>query len=146
MSVEPTKPKKRRGDRVTARRSTLVDIHVGRNVRTRRIELGLSQTELADACGITFQQVQKYENGVNRVSAGRLWQFSAVLGIPLEAFFEGLGKPSTRLKMPISDPQDRVVDDESAKIARRIAALRDPKLRRHIKNMLSSFVAGQDKK
>jgi DNA-binding XRE family transcriptional regulator len=55
-----------------SRSATVVDAHIGQKIRTRRILLGLSQTELADAAGITFQQIQKYEKGVNRVGAGRL--------------------------------------------------------------------------
>jgi transcriptional regulator with XRE-family HTH domain len=131
-------------DRVAARRTTPVDVQVGRNVRKRRIELGLSQTELAEACGITFQQVQKYENGANRVSASRLWQFAAVLGLEIAAFFEGLGKPTARAKLPLPDASARKIDDETAKISRRIAAIDDPKLRRRIRTMLSAMVAGQE--
>src|SRR5579862_9171713 len=72
------------------RSTTPVDAHIGQKLRARRIFLGLSQTELADSAGITFQQVQKYEKGVNRVGAGRLQQFSEALGVPLSYFFEGL--------------------------------------------------------
>jgi transcriptional regulator with XRE-family HTH domain len=71
------------------RRTTAVDSHVGLKIRARRNLLGLSQTELADAAGITFQQVQKYEKGANRVGAGRLMQFSEALGVPPSYFFEG---------------------------------------------------------
>lgn len=131
-------------DRVAARRTTPVDVQVGRNVRKRRIELGLSQTELAEACGITFQQVQKYENGANRVSASRLWQFAAVLGLEVAAFFDGLGKPTARAKLPLPDAAARKIDDETAKIARRVAAIKDPKLRQRIRAMLSAMVAGQE--
>jgi transcriptional regulator with XRE-family HTH domain len=131
-------------DRVAARRTTPVDVQVGRNVRKRRIELGLSQTELAEACGITFQQVQKYENGANLVSASRLWQFAAVLGLEIAAFFEGLGKPTARAKLPLPDASARKIDDETAKVSRRIAAIDDPKLRRRIRTMLSAMVAGQE--
>ena len=77
---------------------TAVDIHVGQKIRTRRNLLGLSQTELADAAGITFQQVQKYEKGANRVGAGRLMQFSESLGIPPSYFFEGA--PTVGKKQP----------------------------------------------
>jgi transcriptional regulator with XRE-family HTH domain len=130
-------------DRVSARRTTPVDVQVGRNVRKRRIELGLSQTELAEVCGITFQQVQKYENGANRVSASRLWQFAAVLGLDVGGFFDGLGKPSVRGTPPLPDARTRKIDDETAKIARRIAALKDSKLRGRIKAMLGAMAAGQ---
>ena len=74
---------------INRRAATAVDIHVGQKIRTRRNLLGLSQTELAGAAGITFQQIQKYEKGDNRVGAGRLQQFSEALGVPPSYFFEG---------------------------------------------------------
>ena len=79
--------------------TTAVDTHIGQKIRARRNLLGLSQTELADAAGITFQQVQKYEKGANRVGAGRLMQFSEALGVPPSYFFEGaptVGKSNLR--------------------------------------------------
>ena len=59
-----------------------VDVHVGQRLRVRRSLLGMSQEKLAEAIGLTFQQIQKYERGVNRVSAGRLFQFSKILDVP----------------------------------------------------------------
>lgn len=67
-----------------------VDIHVGALIRSRRRALGISQTELAEALGITFQQVQKYERGANRVSASKLYEVAQKLDVPLSSFFEGL--------------------------------------------------------
>ncbi len=67
-----------------------VDIHVGSRVRMRRLMLDLNQTQLADALGVTFQQVQKYEKGVNRISASRLQHISHILQVPIPFFFEGL--------------------------------------------------------
>jgi transcriptional regulator with XRE-family HTH domain len=64
------------------RRTTSVDTHIGQKIRARRTLLGMSQTELSDTAGIAFQQVQKYEKGVNRVGASRLQQFSQALGVP----------------------------------------------------------------
>src|SRR5580704_10330503 len=80
------------------RGSTPVDAHIGQKIRTRRNLLGLSQTELANAAGITFQQIQKYERGTNRVGAGRLQQFSDALGVPPSYFFEGA--PTVGKKQP----------------------------------------------
>lgn len=65
-----------------------MDKTVGRNIRLSRLTRGLSQTELADKLGITFQQIQKYEKGVNRVGAGRLFEIGSILGVPLTSFFE----------------------------------------------------------
>ncbi len=69
-------------------RANPVDAHVGGRVRMRRSLLGMSQEKLADAVGLTFQQVQKYERGTNRVSASRLYQFSKILDVPISFFFE----------------------------------------------------------
>jgi len=65
-----------------------VDIHVGQRLRIRRSLLGMSQEKLAESVGITFQQIQKYERGTNRVSAGRLFQFSRILDIPVTYFYD----------------------------------------------------------
>ena len=82
------------------RGTTAVDIHVGQKIRARRNLLGLSQTELADGAGITFQQVQKYEKGTNRVGASRLQQFSQALGVPPSYFFDGLPTVGKKLSVP----------------------------------------------
>src|SRR5678816_919138 len=68
-----------------------VDIHVGGRVRLRRTLLGMSQEKLADALGLTFQQVQKYERGANRIGASRLHQLSRILEVPVAFFFEEMG-------------------------------------------------------
>src|SRR2546427_5043860 len=72
-----------------------VDVEVGQRIRIQRNALGLSQTELANALGVTFQQVQKYEKGVNRVGAGRLARIADTLGVPISFFFEGAPGPKT---------------------------------------------------
>jgi transcriptional regulator with XRE-family HTH domain len=75
-----------------------VDAHVGRRLRQRRIALGISQEQLGEALGLTFQQIQKYEKGQNRISAGRLYKLSIILSVSVGYFFEGLvtGSPSDR--------------------------------------------------
>ena len=67
-----------------------VDVHVGERLRTQRALYGMSQPDLAKRLGITFQQLQKYESGANRMSAGRIWQASRTLGAPVSYFFEGM--------------------------------------------------------
>lgn len=67
-----------------------IDIHLGRRLRRRRRLLGLTQQELAGACGVRFQQIQKYECAANRMSAARLWQLAEVLEVPVSYFYEGL--------------------------------------------------------
>lgn len=70
-----------------------VDVHVGLQVRLRRKELKISQEKLAEALGLTFQQVQKYERGANRISASKLYEIARTLQVPIGWFFEGLGDP-----------------------------------------------------
>jgi transcriptional regulator with XRE-family HTH domain len=70
-----------------------IDVHVGQRVRQRRVLCGLSQTELANAIGLTFQQLQKYERGMNRISASKLWQISQVLDLPVQWFFKEYAEP-----------------------------------------------------
>jgi len=70
-----------------------VDIHVGKSIRTRRWFIGKSQQDLAAGVGCTFQQIQKYESGANRVSASRLWDIAGALGVDVTYFFEGLRVP-----------------------------------------------------
>ena len=67
-----------------------VDVHVGGRVRMRRILIGLSQEKLGEQLGLTFQQVQKYEKGSNRISASRLWQMAKILGVPVSFFFDDI--------------------------------------------------------
>ena len=75
-----------------SKEATLADRLVGERVRLRRKELGLSQEKLGKAVGVTFQQIQKYENGVNRIGAGRLTQIGAFLEVPVSYFFDGLAE------------------------------------------------------
>ena len=85
------KPKRvRRSAKKLVSRSGPIDIHVGERVRLRRNLLGISQTDLGKAVGVTFQQVQKYEKGTNRISASRLFNLSRALDVPISYFFEDL--------------------------------------------------------
>jgi transcriptional regulator with XRE-family HTH domain len=79
--IKGGKPANRAGD---------VDRHVGVKIRERRVMLGLSQQQMAELIGVTYQQAHKYERGINRISAGRLYEISHVLGVPVSFFFEGL--------------------------------------------------------
>lgn len=90
MPTASTTPKSAdRGDK-PANRATDIDRHVGTRIRERRIMLGLSQQQMADMIGVTYQQAHKYERGINRISAGRLYEISQVLRVPVSFFFDGL--------------------------------------------------------
>ncbi|MEE3092810.1 MAG: helix-turn-helix transcriptional regulator [Pseudomonadota bacterium] len=94
---------------VAAKRSlaqaNTVDTYVGQRIRDKRNERGMSQTEVANAIGVTFQQVQKYERGTNRVGASRLFDLSRILSVPIQYFFAGLNNQST----PIEKEDDNVI-------------------------------------
>src|SRR6185312_2981975 len=78
------------------RRATQTDVAVGQRIREFRKDAGLSQTELADQIGVTYQQLQKYENGINRVGSGRLLQIACALGVPITDLFGGLSRPTNK--------------------------------------------------
>lgn len=82
-----------------------VDLHVGRQVRTRRLQLGYSQSDLAQALGVTFQQIQRYESGANRISASMLWRIARFLRADAADFFEGLDQPD-RTDASCTEPDD----------------------------------------
>lgn len=77
----------------TPRGPDQIDVHVGSRLRLRRVMLNMSQTQLADQLGVSFQQVQKYERGTNRMGASRLFQVATALAVPVTYFYEGLGLP-----------------------------------------------------
>jgi len=99
MAEEPSE----RGERES--RPSPIDIHVGSRIRLRRTLLGMSQERLGDALGLTFQQVQKYERGVNRVGASRLFDISRVLDVPISFFFDDM--PEGMQDVPLSGPRGR---------------------------------------
>jgi transcriptional regulator with XRE-family HTH domain len=90
----------RRTARRTGSRTQDIDRHVGARVRERRIMLGFTQQQLADLIGVTYQQAHKYERGINRISAGRLFEIAHVLSVPVNYFFEGLEGEETRTISP----------------------------------------------
>ena len=111
-----------------------VDVHVGSRVRLRRTLLGMSQTDIADALGLTFQQVQKYEKGVNRISASRLYHLCLIFGVPVESFFEEIeGKTSRR------SPDDVMLRRETLELVRAYYRIRDPEMRKAVHAMFKAM-------
>ena len=86
--------------RMRRQSSAAIDDHVGGRIRERRIMLGLTQQQLAEMIGVTYQQAHKYERGINRVSAGRLFEVARALSAPITYFYEGIGEEGTRQIMP----------------------------------------------
>ncbi len=104
-----------------------VDAHVGKRIRHRRWMVGMTQQQLADKVGIKFQQIQKYETGMNRVSASRLWDVSDALGVPISFFFEGIDGRAARR----GDVQgDFLADKEALMLVRSYYAIPEAQRRR----------------
>ena len=107
-----------------------VDVHVGKRIRHRRWMVGMTQQQLAERVGIKFQQIQKYETGMNRVSASRLWDISEALGAPVSFFFEGLadGVPGAQVRGSV--PGDILADKEALELVRSYYAIPETQRRR----------------
>ena len=102
-----------------------VDAHVGKRIRQRRWMVGMTQQQLADKVGIKFQQIQKYETGMNRVSASRLWDIAAALGVTISFFFEGLGAAEAGTLA-----SDIMADKEALELVRSYYAIPEAQRRR----------------
>ena len=112
-----------------------IDIHVGKRLRMRRLMLDMSQETLAEHLGLTFQQVQKYEKGSNRVGASRLQRISEVLQVPVSFFFEGLankGSGKERGTEALDYVADFVASSDGLALIRSFSKIRNAKLRRSI--------------
>lgn len=137
LATDDTKKKGRAGS---------LDEHIGMRLRQRRALLGMTQEKLADAVGITFQQVQKYENGANRISAGRLYEFSGILDVPVDYFYEG-SKGSKKAAAGLSDndqaplqgADDVMQRKETLELIRVYYSIHSPKLRKDLFNLVKSM-------
>ncbi len=119
-----------RTEPVTNQRSAnSVDSHVGSRVRLRRLELGLSQEKLAEQLGITFQQVQKYERGTNRIGASRLHQIAIVLQTPITYFFEGASETPANANHESSPLSQALGDPATVRLVRAFASITDTQLK-----------------
>ena len=120
------------------RKSDGVDKHVGERVRLRRIMLKMSQTELGNKIGVTFQQLQKYEKGANRIGASRLYQLAQILNVPPGFFFEGL--PGSKVNAVLPDYLiDLMGTAEGQRIVQALARVRDKKVRGPLEQLLDSL-------
>lgn len=110
-----------------------VDVHVGKRVRHRRWMVGMTQQQLGESVGIKFQQIQKYETGMNRISASRLWDIATALDVPISFFFEGLDGAETlsASAQAKARPQgDLLVDKEALELVRSYYAIPEQQRRR----------------
>ena len=125
-----------------------IDIHVGSRVRLRRMMLGMSQEKLGENLGITFQQIQKYEKGTNRIGASRLQNIATSLKVPVSFFFEDApGSPDDAAGFGESKPTSYVVDflssSEGLSLNKAFVRIREPKVRKRIVDLVRTL-AGEE--
>jgi transcriptional regulator with XRE-family HTH domain len=127
-----------------------IDKHVGSRVRMRRMMLSMSQEKLGDALDLTFQQVQKYEKGTNRIGASRLQQISNILQVPVEFFFEGAphAPGASRVEGFADAPSPAYVSDflassDGLSLTKAFMRINDPKLRRRIVDLVEQIASGE---
>lgn len=128
-----------------------IDIHVGSRIRLRRTMLGMSQEKLGESLGITFQQIQKYEKGTNRVGASRLQNISAILNVPVSFFFEdapgdaAAGAPAGLAEASSSNyVVDFLSSSEGLQLNRSFVKISDPKVRRKIVDLVKALAADSE--
>ncbi len=148
-----TKPAQSEDKRGRGRSSNPVDVHVGKRLRRQRTLLGLSQEKLGEQIGLTFQQVQKYERGANRIGASRLYDLSCTLGVPISYFFDEMPEEiaqktiAERRQMPVDMDQDTDVDPmnrrETLELVRAYCRLPDAALRKKFYDLLKAMAPGE---
>lgn len=133
------------GRRQKTEKPNPVDVHVGARVRLRRTLLGMSQEKLGDAIGLTFQQVQKYERGANRIGASQLYDLSRVLDVPVSYFFEEFGETS-----PASGVSEQPAESyganpmmkrETLELVRAYLRISDPQIKRRLFELAKALAA-----
>jgi transcriptional regulator with XRE-family HTH domain len=144
-----------RGDKTG--RPSPIDVHVGSRIRLRRTLMGMSQERLGEALGLTFQQVQKYERGVNRVGASRLFDLSRVLDVPISFFYDDMpeslasvyggqqGAPTPRRSVGFAEAQDGFGEDainrrETLELVRAYYKITDMAVRKRVFDLIKSLV------
>ncbi len=123
------------------------DIHVGKRLRLRRTILGLSQETVGNAIGITFQQIQKYERGVNRVGSSRLYEFSKLLTVPVSYFFDDMSKAVPPSEMNVAGvaeeaptfEHEKLSSRETLEMMRAYYRISDPRVRKRVFELVKSL-------
>ena len=126
-----------------------IDVQVGNRVRIRRMLIGMSQERLGDLLGLTFQQVQKYEKGVNRIGAGRLFEVARILNVPVDFFYEGLGpNPSAANETePAAPPvMEFVSSGEGLQLSSAFMKIKDAKVRKRVLDLVKSLAEEEEHK
>ncbi len=148
MGMELMEVQERKPQRKTRGKPNAVDIHVGNRVRQRRTLMGLSQERLAAALDLTFQQVQKYERGANRIGAGRLYQLARALDVPVTYFFDDFDDGDSAQASAVSEDAsasyqaDPMTQRETLLLVRAYYAILDPAVRRRMLDLMRSMADG----
>jgi transcriptional regulator with XRE-family HTH domain len=121
-----------------------IDVHVGKRIRMRRLFLGMNQETLANALGLTFQQVQKYEGGANRVSASRLSAMADILAVPIAFFFGDLQTGDTDQSPEEQEARERMERPETIELIRLYYAIPDPAVRQQFLDMVKAVAGKRD--
>jgi transcriptional regulator with XRE-family HTH domain len=121
-----------------------IDVQVGNRVRIRRMLIGMSQERLGDMLGLTFQQVQKYEKGVNRIGAGRLFEVARILNVPVDFFYEGVsaqlaGQPGTSEPEGTPPVMEFVSSGEGLQLSLAFMKIKDAKVRKRVLDLVKSL-------
>jgi transcriptional regulator with XRE-family HTH domain len=134
---------------VPKKQANPIDGQVGNRVRLRRMLIGMSQEKLGELLGLTFQQVQKYEKGVNRIGAGRLYQVAHILGVPVGYFYEGvMDYPADGSRRHDEADVPPVVEflssGEGLQLTLAFMRIKDPKVRKRVLDLVKSLANGED--
>jgi len=119
-----------------------IDVYVGKRMRIRRTILGMSQANLGQALGLTFQQIQKYEQGANRIGSSRLYELSTALGVPVTYFFEDMEVAAQTNELPDNSPdlrKDPAAKRETLELVRAFTKIDDRSVRTSILNMITTL-------
>ncbi len=123
-----------------------IDIQVGNRVRIRRMLIGMSQERLGDLLGLTFQQVQKYEKGVNRIGAGRLFEVARILNVPVDFFYEGLNAITEGGLGDGAPPvMEFISSGEGLQLSLAFMKIKDAKVRKRVLDLVKSLAEEEQK-
>jgi transcriptional regulator with XRE-family HTH domain len=132
---------------VRKKQANPIDIQVGNRVRIRRMLIGMSQERLGDLLGLTFQQVQKYEKGVNRIGAGRLFEVARILNVPVNFFYEGVSEGQPGLGESDGAPvMDFVSSGEGLQLSLAFMKIKDAKVRKRVLDLVKSLAEEEEQK
>ena len=124
-----------------------IDIQVGNRVRIRRMLIGMSQERLGGLLGLTFQQVQKYEKGVNRIGAGRLFEVARILNVPVDFFYEGVNDANQGANETDGAPvMDFVSSGEGLQLSLAFMKIKDAKVRKRVLDLVKSLAEQEAQK